>query len=425
MTATGASKQVANNRTANRRYWLAGILAALALGFFLLVGAPASNRIDAGSTWGTAPDGYGAWYAYMEAEGAQIQRWQRPLSELVAQTAEASDLPRTLIRVVPPVFANRSGVAWRLELSDWLDRGDRLIVLTQRGAVTGAEFSSQLDSEVGKVTIETRRRYQPTEFASSPYEQEGTEISYQPTVENRFDIDADSDIEALLSDDYGTVVWRNLDEPNLIWTTTPFLAANAYQEANGNFAFLAALAQPGAIWVDEYLHGYKERDVVIEEVAGTWLGYLAKTPLLIAAVQIGVILLVALIAQNRRVGAKQPLPAETVNNSEAYIKALAGVLHKANNRDFLIETLTEAERKALARSLGLGETAVSPEALQVAWQQQTGRSVQELDVLQAQPKGEAAIQTWLRQLQSLVPKANRKTSKPVSIPTADPNDSPS
>ena len=415
MTATGSSRQSVSKRNTNRRYWTMGVLIAITLAFLSLAGAPASNRIDTGSTWGTAPDGYGAWYAYMEEQGAAIKRWQKPIDELIEET-KSQDTPVTLIRIVPPALSNVGAAAWPSGMSDWLEEDNRLIVLNQQGSVTAAEFSSQLNAAEGKVTIETRRRQSTKELNLPSYEQEGTEISFEsasgsePTHQLKTKLAQSSTSEALLFDDYGAVVWRRLDEPNLIWSTTPFIAANTYQEAEGNFAFLATLVQEGegTIWVDEYLHGYKDREVVIEEVAGTWLGYLAKTPLLIASVQLGVILLIALVAQNRRVGSKQPLLNEPVNNSEAYIKALAGVLHKANNQDFLVETLTRAERKALARSLGLGEAHVSPEALSIAWQQRTGRSATELAVLQAKPRGEAALQTWLKQIQALVTRANPK-----------------
>ena len=256
------------------------------------------------------------------------------------------------------------------------------------------------------MSIDTRRRYPLKDLPS--YRQEGTEISYQPTADSEA-------VEPLLADDYGAVVWRQ-GQSNVTLSTTPFLAANAYQASAGNFAFLAELANEanGPVWIDEYLHGYKDLDAAIEEVAGTWLDYLAETPLLLVAVQIGVVLLVALIAQNRRIGSKQPLLSPQVNNSEAYIKALAGVLHKANNRDFLVDTLVAAEQKSLQRALGLGEAAVSLDVLQTAWQQGTGREVEELAVLQAKPKGEAALQAWLRQLQSLVAKASGQASGQTS-----------
>ena len=310
--------------------------------------------------------------------------------------------------MIPPVLSIGGRGAWESGLSDWLERGDRLIVLTNQQSVTAAKFSSQLDSDVGEVAVDTRRRY-PIKNSPS-YRQEGTEISYRSTP-----VTSEA-VEPLLADEYGAVVWRE-GQSDVTLSTTPFLAANAYQDAAGNFAFLAELANEanGPVWVDEYLHGYKDREAVVEEVVGTWLGYLADTPLLLVAVQIGVVLLVALIAQNRRIGSKQPLLSPQVNNSEAYIKALAGVLHKANNRDFLVDTLVAAEQKSLQRALGLGEAAVSLDVLQTAWQQGTGRDVEELSVLQAKPKGEAALQAWLRQLQSLVAKASGQARQTVGL----------
>ncbi|MEN8446593.1 MAG: DUF4350 domain-containing protein, partial [Cyanobacteria bacterium J06555_13] len=85
-----------------------------------------------------------------------------------------------------------------------------------------------------------------------------------------------------------------------------------------------------------------------------------------------------------------------------------GVLHKANNHDFLVETLSRAERKTLQRALGLGDAPVSPEKLKTAWQQTTGRSAAELGVLQDKPRGDRALQAWIRRLQALQVRAARK-----------------
>ena len=90
MTATGSDKTKPQKATSNRRYWIIGILAVLVLGFFFLAGAPTSQRIETGSTWGEAPDGYGAWYDYMEENGTPVDRWQRPVSELVEQVSEGA-----------------------------------------------------------------------------------------------------------------------------------------------------------------------------------------------------------------------------------------------------------------------------------------------------------------------------------------------
>lgn len=377
-----------------RRYWWLVLLAVLLLGLLFLASAPAGNRLNSGSSWGNGPDGYGAWYAYTQDQGVEIERWQRPIPELL-ETVEKNptDSPATLLRVLPTAG---SGLG-QAGLYEWREKGNRVIVLSQRGAVSAASFSKQLPSKFGDVTIETRRRIE------------------QEKPEDVLLIKNGGDVESLLSDEYGAVVWRSpadsgeSDAGELILSTTSFLGANAYLDSPGNFAFLANLVQQGGgpIWVDEYLHGYKDQDVVIEEVAGTWLGYLAKTPVLIAVVQGFVVLLIALIAQNRRLGGLRLLPEVPVNNSEAYIKALAGVLHKANSHDFLVETLTRAEQKALQRALGLGEAPVPLSTLQTAWQQTTGRSIEELSALQRAPRGDAAMRIWLRRLQSLQAKATQ------------------
>lgn len=343
----------------------------------ILALAPTYNRITEGSSWGNAPDGYGAWYEYMQEQGAPIERWQRPISELVEETPSAQ--PATLIRIVPDAASFRL-FSSLTDQDDWIARGNHLILLGQPQNVSAAPFFSEIASDFGDVVIATRRR---NESAATP----------------------------ILADSYGAVVWQEAVQADLtaspagrsVVSTTPFLAANAYLDAPGNFAFLAelAIASGGPIWIDEYLHGYKDQDVVIEEVAGTWLGYLAKTPLLLATAQAAVVLVVVLIAQNRRPGSRQALSAVKPNNSEAYIKALAGVLQKANSQEFLVDTLVQAEQITLQKSLGLGKVPVSFAALQTAWQQTTGRSPAELNVLQIRPKGESALQTWLQRLQSL------------------------
>ncbi|MEM6449606.1 MAG: DUF4350 domain-containing protein [Cyanobacteria bacterium P01_D01_bin.105] len=382
----------------NRRY-----LTIAVLGLLLLIGlaiAPTYNRIQSGSTWSKAPDGYGAWYEYMQQQGAPIQRWQRSLDELTAQTSDpkTANQPATLIRIVPPAIGTGS---FPYELNDWVKQGNHVIVLSQQRPVTDAPFDSEISSPHGLVTVQTRRRANQDDAFT---------LNFTP----------------VLADDYGAVVWQettdgkissgsvssdNLEAGQFIQAATPFLSANAYLASPGNFTLLAKLAQQGSgpIFVDEYLHGYKDKDVVVEEVAGTWFGYLAKTPLIVTALQSVVVLVVVLVAQNRRPGLARSLQRSQENNSEAYITALAGVLHKANSQDFLIETLAKAEQKALQRSLGLGDAPVSLSTLKTAWQQTTGQSPAELNILKAKPQGDTAIQQWLKRIQQLHIQASQRS----------------
>jgi len=411
----------------SRRQQILGILAVLLLGLVFLIAAPASNRISSGSTWVGAPNGYRAWYEYMQAEGVEIERWQRPLDELL-ETANSNEATRTderatLLVVLPHVLAVNRYTVIR-ELESWFNAGNQAVILSSQKTVTAAPFSSQLASDAGTVTIETRRRLlkrvddktataaqsidsEPEDSESlgrelEDGEQEGSVLDRPLTIR-------DFPIEPVLEDDYGSVMWRyqNGAQGTLVESTTPFLAANAYADAPGNFALLADLVRQGGgtLYVDEYVHGYRDKDLVIEEVAGSWIDYLAKTPLLLLVAQAGVLLVVGLVAQNRRFGQPKQIPPVEMNNSAAYIQALAGVLNKANNHDFLVETLTKAEQKTLQRALGLGDTPVSLDTLQTAWQQTTGRSVAELNVLRNAPKrglqSDSALNAWLQRLQSL------------------------
>ena len=382
----------------NRRYVtiaIVGLVLLIVLGI-----APTYNRVQSGSTWSNAPDGYGAWYEYMQQQGAGVERWGRSLDALIDRLEQNSeengtDKPATLLRIIPPALGIEQWSS-SAAISNWIAAGNHLIVLSQQRPALATQFKTLISSDEGAVTIETRRRA------------------------NNADPGFNDEISPMLSDSFGAVVWQQAfpasekrdRTDHFIQSTTPFIAANAYLNEPGNFAFLAAIAQAagGPIFIDEYLHGYKDSDVVIEEVAGTWFGYLAQTPLLVVVLQGVVILLIALVAQNKRMGLMRSLSPKQINNSEAYITALAGVLNKANSENFLIETLSKSEQKALQRSLGLGDAPVPLETLKTAWQQTTGQSPAELNILKARPRGKTALQQWLGRIQQLPIKASQPKS---------------
>lgn len=367
--------------TINRRYlWIGGIFLII-VGLMVFTTAPAANRLNSGSTWNQAPDGYGAWYAYMVEQGAPIQRWQRPLSELLEQVEpeEEATSPATLLQVYPGFATREQQMLSRSWQQDWLQAGNRVIVLGLRDPVTAAPFTTLQTSADGTVKVETRRRL-------------GTSKQWQ----------------VLLGDNYGAVVAQPpQDSGEIVLGVSPFLAANAYQQEEGNFAFLEglAIAQGGPIWVDEYLHGYKDSDVITQEIGGaeSWLDYMAKTPWLVLVVQIGLVFGLGLIAQNRRPGVKRTVKPAVVDNSEAYIQAMAGVLHKAASHDFVVDTLTREERLALQKVLGLGSVPVPDTVLTTAWTQATGQSANIVTVL-TQPatlSHERDLQAWLGRLAHL------------------------
>jgi hypothetical protein len=275
-------------------------------------------------------------------------------------------------------------------MADWLDAGHRLVVLGWKAPATAAPFSQTLTSDQGPVQIDTRRRYNAT------YAQ-----------------------QVLLQDQYGAVAWEQeyFEGHTFMTVATPHLGANAYLNQPGNLAFLTDLVtrEGGRVWIDEYLHGYRDADAVAAEVRDdNWLAYLGRTPLLILALQALAVTLLALLAFNRRLGQRRRLQTPQIDNSRAYIQGLAGVLHKANSHDFVVQTLSQAERITLQKALGLGEVPVPNDQLQAAWVQQYRRSSGELaDILNPPtPHTETQLRDWLQRVQSLQPLSSGDSQRP-------------
>jgi Domain of unknown function (DUF4350) len=413
--------------SSKRRLWLLGAIAITAIIIVTLVFAPANNKINSGSTYNRAPDGYGAWYAFMSKRGTEVQRWQKPFEDLAKNPDQKP--PSTFLQIysslIPEVVSDQQ--------ETWVKQGNTLVILGVRAPVTAASFSSLHPASGGEIKVDTARR-------------------------------APSDKKQILGDRFGAIVWKKtLGKGTVVFATAPYLAANAYQDFRGNYEFLARLvtqleggetaregtekalavkqiqnsidrtsctvdnkllkggrdAHPtsnliscgtgiwsvvdnGAIsqidrtsqetnkilnqvWVDEYIHGYKDPEVIDRESEDNLFTYLAKTPLFPVLIQGTIILIVAIFAGWNRFGQPVTLSAAAVDNSEAYIQALAGVLQKAKSTDFAVETIGKEEQLQLQKALLLGQASLESETLTNAWVQQTGRKAAELAQLLRSP----------------------------------------
>lgn len=363
-------------RLSRRNWWVLAIaLAALIL--ITLLAAPQNNAINTGSTYSRAPSGYGAWYAFMEKQEIPIKRWQKPLEKLPEiNNNRPTNTAMTLLRV------NGGFAISSLYYGEqkWVEKGNNLVILGISEPATKANFTTWQESPFGKVKISTTRRR---------------------TI--------NQNIQQRLGDRFGAIVWEEkIGKGKIIYATTPYLGANAYQDEPGNYKFLAELVSEDSksIFVNEYMHGYKDKETIVEENNESWVNYLAKTPLFPAFIQLGIILLILILANLRRFGQPTKLTTPSVNNSEAYIKALASILEKAETREFVLDTIGKEEQLQLQKALGLGQTPVAKETLINAWVEQTGRTATELEqVLQIQSKkrrlSEQDLLNWLEKWQQI------------------------
>lgn len=386
-----------------RQIWMLTITLAV-LVVISLFAAPGGSRRQSGSTYGRSPDGYGAWYAFMESRGVTIQRWQKPLERLFQtdqlkvpaieafnsdSTAEAQRR-RKMESMMAVADSPSSSLITLLQVSDgeplsiasvaWVERGNVLLLLGTQAPATKAPFESAIASPVGNVQIQTSRR--------------GT--------------DRNARFKPLLNDSFGSVVWQQtMGKGRVIFASTPHLAANAYQDAPGNFEFLGTLvtATNLPIWVDEYSHGYKDTDVIKQE-SGSLFSYLAKTPLLLVFIQVVVIMLVLLWGQNQRLGPPIAPTTPTVDNSEAYIQAMAAILRKAKSNQFVVDTIYRAEQLTIQKALGLGTAPLPLSTLVNVWTQRTGQPATTLNTVLNPTKplrqiDEAELLKWLEAVQTV------------------------
>lgn len=355
-----------------RRFLIGGAIAIVVIILITLLVAPQNNTNNSGSTYSRAPDGYGAWYALMTQKGTPIKRWQKPFTELAntEQQSPNTTLLRVYSSLTPPVLQKPEQA--------WVKKGNTLVILGIDQPVTQAPFTSWQNGSTGQIKIATKRR--------------------KTKARN-----------TILGDEFGAVIWqKKLGKGEVIYATTPYLAANAYQEFPQNYQLLAQLVTQNSqtIFVDEYLHGHKDTEIIAAQYGESVISYLSQTPLLIAFVQGLIVLGIAIWANNRRWGQPENLKTPTVDNSQAYITALAGVLQKAHRTDFVVEAISREEQLQLQKALGLGTTLLDDQMLLAQWSEQTGKPAKELEQLLQQSSRQSRLSDhnlliWLNKWQEL------------------------
>jgi Domain of unknown function (DUF4350) len=374
-----------------RQYWQM-ILTAVAITILVtIVSALGGNDRLKGSSYSLEPQGYGAWYQQMVDKGVAIERWRKP----AARVFDKYPSDTTLLQV------NSELAKFSLDPPDkkWIENGNTLVILGLEAESNDIEFSQNLASPQGQVKIETTRRFRVTDVSSSYFN--------LPTVPT-----------SIVSDDHGAVVWQSsIGKGKLILATTPYLAANAYQDSKANYDLLTALTgNQQRIVVDEYLHGHRDArksgdplnpdDPQRPDGEGdNLMSYFTKTPFFVAFVNICLVLGLLVWQQNRRFGAVIIPQPPQVDNSVAYIQALGGILRQAQSSEFVLQNIGKAEQLKLQQLLGLGnKQLVDRQTLIDAWLVQTKLPAADLPVILQLAPGtftEAELQQWLSKLQAM------------------------
>jgi hypothetical protein len=219
-----------------KQYWQLGLLAIIAIVLLTIISAMSGDPRQVGSSYSNAPNGYNAWYQMAVDRGIRIRRWQRTFPQLANLSRYQKDT--TLIQIYPQLE--------RLTISDpqqkWVEQGNTLVMLGVNAPAMETQFTADIASDRGDVRIDTTRRFRANLTTS--------------------ELDKKASKQVVLSDRSGSVITQfNLDKGKIIVATTPYLAANAYQDFKPNYELLMELATKDRqqVLVDEYIHGYIKR----------------------------------------------------------------------------------------------------------------------------------------------------------------------
>jgi hypothetical protein len=378
-----------------KQYWQLGLLAIVAIVLLTIISATGGDGRQVGSSYSIAANGYNAWYQMMIERGIKIHRWQKLFPQIT--TIPLYQQGTTLLQIQPQL----EQLAITNQQQAWVRQGNTLIMLGITAPAMEIPFKTDLASPQGNIKIETTRRFRAD-----------INTSY---------LEKDTSKQTILSDRSGSVITQfNLGEGRIIIATTPYLAANAYQDFQPNYELLAELVTKDRqqVLVDEYIHGYIERDrksiidpktgdVNINDRDGDALKYLASTPLIIVFLNLGLGLLMLIWQQNRRFGKVIVPKSPEIDNGEAYIQALGGVLYQANRAEFVLQHIGKAEQLALQQKLGLGkERLVESQILITAWENQTQLPTDDLRFVlelmsEAQQIAPAQLTIWLTKIREI------------------------
>jgi Domain of unknown function (DUF4350) len=380
-----------------KQYWQFGLIAAIAIVLVTFISATSGDSRQAGSSYSNTANGYSTWYQMMSERGIKMHRWQRSFPQLTKNSDYQS--ATTLLQVNPQLE--------KLQLTNlqraWVSQGNTLVILGVTAPAWEIPFRTDLESPQGKIRIETTRR-----FRAESIKNELPQSTFK---------------ESVVSDRSGSAIATfKLEKGVVIIASTPHLAANAYQDFRPNYELLAALVTQdrGQVLVDEYIHGYIDRQrksatsqrtgeetADDRETDGDALAYLANTPLFIVFLNLLLGILVLVWQQNRRFGKVIVPKLPEIDNSEAYIQALSGVLYQANSSEFVLQNIGRAEQLTWQQKLGLGkERLVEPQTLITAWENQTKLPTEDLRfVLQlttaARRLTPAELTSWLAKVRTI------------------------
>lgn len=298
---------------------------------------PAEPRQGFPSSHSAAPDGAKAAFLLLKDLGYQVERWERPPTELPSEPASA------LLILAEPFFP--SSAEERYALRTFLQAGGRVLAVGSSAAHLLPEGGA-----LGHEPPETDwRRY--TAVLPSLLARGAPEITMEPRA--RWQMAHFNHLAIYAAGRNSVVVSYNHGKGKVIWWAAATPLANAGIAESGNLNLLLnCLGPPGqtrVLW-DEYFHGQR----------GSLWSYFAGTPLPWGLAQMGVVALAVLVTFARRAGPVRAPVAESRLSPLEFIETLGDLYHRGHAASAAVESSFQRFRYLLTRRLSLpGTTGVA------------------------------------------------------------------
>jgi Domain of unknown function (DUF4350) len=280
------------------------------------------------SSYSAESGGAKAAYLLLKESGYQVERWEKPPSEL-------PKAPGSLLILAEPIWVTDPD--GKLALQRFLAGGGRVLATGMSGALLLPEGRVRaLDPlKAGWLTLKPAL---PSALTR------GGDIRLN--VRTGWAMDNFAHLAHYMRDEDAFVVSYKFRDGEVIWWagSTPLTNAGLHEAANLEL-LLNSVGDPARtrVFWDEYFHG--QRPGLLADVA--------NTPLRWAAAQAGLLLLAVLFTFSRRSGPVRPLIQPSRLSPLEFVETLGGLYHSAHANQVALEVSYQRFQYLLARRLGL------------------------------------------------------------------------
>jgi hypothetical protein len=314
----------------------------IALNFLFLAGNEASREDEMNgsrSSYRSSPYGTRAFYTLLEESGYEVERFERPLTDL----GDREDIG-TLVIISPPALLNPAPEEFAA-LNEWVEEGGFLLVIDRQIEVSFSDATA--DTEIGGLPS-TVRPLQPTHYTK------GVKSVALSDFASRVTIDSHSAIYHLGNENGAVLADASVGSGRVILLSDPYVVANngISQADNVLLALNLFRVRPdGVIAFDEYHHGYgrTEQGGIISYFRGTPVPWMMAQGCLIAAL--------AVYTYGRRFARPLPLRRERRTTNLEFVSSMASIIRLARATDLAMRNVYMEFRKRLCRYSGLPSNA--------------------------------------------------------------------